>query len=280
MEQLQAAIGTALLAASLMVWAVILWRIVTRQPVVEYEPRVPVPWSGREVFWVVLFWPLLELFVLRMSLSRSEIETHEVTPEKMVALTAAHLVWTGLAVVYLEMRTRAPSSEFGFDLGRLAYDVKQGLLGFLAALVPVYGSLWVVRSLFPQSVHPLEQIVEDSAGGAGGGLFGVVFISAVIAAPLAEELVFRVILQGWLERKLEEARQRRGGTLPRGAEALPILASATAFAGLHQGFEVVALFVLALFLGYLYRQTHRIYASWVVHVIVNTLAVISLSGNL
>jgi membrane protease YdiL (CAAX protease family) len=59
---------------------------------------------------------------------------------------------------------------------------------------------------------------------------------------------------------------------------LPIVTSAGLFSLLHfsHGPDWIPLFFLALGLGYLYRQTHRITPCVVVHLLVNSLAVLQL----
>jgi membrane protease YdiL (CAAX protease family) len=55
---------------------------------------------------------------------------------------------------------------------------------------------------------------------------------------------------------------------------LPIAISAVLFASAHAGTwpDPVPLFMLALVLGYVYRQTHRLWPSVVLHMIFNGLA--------
>jgi hypothetical protein len=144
-------------------------------------------------------------------------------------------------------------------------------------------------------------------------------VSAVVVAPITEELIFRLLLQGWLER-LEMLRQ---GVLSPPSDARPsepiagfasaadaldmppppaafnpyqspaqaAQHSATAAAGgnstalrpgwfslftpallfalVHGWPDCLPLFVFALALGYLYRQTHRIVPCIVLHACLN-----------
>ena len=57
------------------------------------------------------------------------------------------------------------------------------------------------------------------------------FVAAVIVAPLAEEFLFRLVLQGWLESVEHRGRRRGMRRLARGAK--PILVSSMLFAGIH-----------------------------------------------
>lgn len=78
--------------------------------------------------------------------------------------------------------------------------------------------------------HQITQLLRSNAGPAIWLLCG---FSAVLVAPLLEEFLFRVLLQGWLEKK--ELSWGAGGrlflSLPRGA--VPVLLSSLPFALLH-----------------------------------------------
>ena len=55
-----------------------------------------------------------------------------------------------------------------------------------------------------------------------------------MVAPLAEELLFRMILQGWLEKQMPRLRRRGPQLLRPLTPAIPIIASAPIFAAMHQ----------------------------------------------
>jgi membrane protease YdiL (CAAX protease family) len=111
----------------------------------------------------------------------------------------------------------------------------------------------------------------------GWGLWFSSLVSAGLVAPLAEEFLFRVLLQGWLEslgRQAEPESRSRG-------RWMPVVISAAVFALMHLPRpDVVPLFFLALTLGYLYRQTHRLWPSVVAHGCLNacSLGIFWLSG--
>jgi len=77
--------------------------------------------------------------------------------------------------------------------------------------------------------HPLSQLIRQSQGSSFALL--VVFFSAVVSAPLAEEFLFRLVLQGWLEKQESSFFKRR--FLPHGS--LSIVFSSLFFAALHGG---------------------------------------------
>jgi hypothetical protein len=94
---------------------------------------------------------------------------------------------------------------------------------------------------------------------------GLVAFCAVVAAPIAEEFLFRRVLQGWLER-FEPAWGPSG----------PILLSSAAFALAHygQGLGWIPLFFFGIVCGYLARQTGSIVPGIVLHALFNAVSLI------
>jgi membrane protease YdiL (CAAX protease family) len=82
-----------------------------------------------------------------------------------------------------------------------------------------------------------------------------VALAAVVLAPLAEELMFRVVIQGWLE--------------SREKPAAAITTTALLFSVIHGLPDAIGLFPLALILGYVYRRTHSYLAVVVLHGLFN-----------
>lgn len=263
----------ALVSASMVaVWTWIAWRLAERRPLVAYEPRLPTPWSIVDVFLLFVLWPIFELAALRIAVPHEELVKGELSAASLAAITTAHALWVVVALVYLEARTKASAREFGFDISHLGRDIRLGVLTFLAAAPVVYGIQLVFSLLWKPLEHPLAKLLVQEREGP---LFVLAAVSAIVVAPLSEEIAFRVVLQGWLEPAIRRMgwRRRVGRRLSR---ILPIIITAALFALAHQGVDRIALFVLALFLGYLYRQTHRVFPSLVVHACVNALAVLAL----
>jgi hypothetical protein len=95
-------------------------------------------------------------------------------------------------------------------------------------------------------------------------LLGLVVASAVVAAPLAEELFFRRFLQGWLEKLLPEADGRM---------AVSVAAALFALAHLGQGLAYVPLFPLGLVLGTIARRTGSVVPCIFLHALFNAVSV-------
>ena len=155
-----------------------------------------------------------------------------------------------------------------------------GIVGFFAAAVPAVFIQALMQTLVAKSQHPIVL-----AFGPGVETPTIVWaaIAAVVVAPIAEEFLFRGVLQGWLERvwALRTAVASPDDETPviesvieTAPSFAPIGISSAIFALMHitSGVDVVPLFFLALGLGYLYRQTHRLWPSIVVHMLLNAVS--------
>jgi membrane protease YdiL (CAAX protease family) len=82
-------------------------------------------------------------------------------------------------------------------------------------------------------------------------------IAVLVAAPLCEELLFRMILQGWLQDRV--------------APATAVIAVAFAFAAIHANSwpDPLPLIPLSLILGYVYYRRRSYLANVVMHALFN-----------
>jgi membrane protease YdiL (CAAX protease family) len=262
-----------ILLGSVLVWSGILDRLKHGVAPVAYVPRLRVPWGLLDILVLVFAWVYSEAFGLYLAVGHIDPARDALTIDALFGLMLGHLGWTLLAIAYLKVRG-ADLDDLGIRFNRhtLARDVKLGLGGFLAAVPIVYGLQLLVTSFWKPEVHPLAKLLLERPNAVT--LAGAAF-SAILVAPLSEEMLFRVAFQGWLE-KISPALRRRRPLGVRVDRLLPTVLSASIFAAMHHGADRVALFVLALFLGYLYRQTHRLAPSLVAHACVNSMAVIGL----
>ncbi len=212
-------------------------------------------------------------------------------------------------------------------VGKIGSDVRLGVVAFLAVAPPVYALQLLLVQWF-ESHHPLVEMLRKDPQ---PHLIAACIVSAVVVAPVAEEYLFRGLLQGWLERlaagrdpsrellcgrphgrcrrrSRRASRPRRtvassnssdtaphvlarSGTLAEATRRVeiqrpgraywPMAVSALIFAVLHlsHGPDWIPLFFLALGLGYLYRQTHRILPCIVVHFLLNACSMACFSSR-
>ncbi len=146
-----------------------------------------------------------------------------------------------------------PPSQFGIGLARWKRDTIDGALGFLASVLPVglvLAATYHLRS--PETQHPLLKLLREHPG-AATTLW--IALGALVLAPLAEELVYRVVLQGWLQSKIEPV--------------WAISAVAVLFAFVHGWPDSLPLIPLSLILGYVYYRRHSYLAVVVLHMLFN-----------
>ncbi|MEN6405398.1 MAG: CPBP family intramembrane glutamic endopeptidase [Thermoguttaceae bacterium] len=153
-----------------------------------------------------------------------------ILPAAVAIALACISVWMGWAIRWRQGRPavryqpRRPVPWTGGELVVVValYLLLQWLLGALGHLaLPV--EAWQPDAQATSAVHPLAQLA------AHGNLWmlALCFVSAVVVTPLFEELLFRVLFQGWLE-SLLHGRRRRWRRM-----GAPILISSAVFAAMH-----------------------------------------------
>jgi membrane protease YdiL (CAAX protease family) len=264
----------ALLLAAVATWAWAAWQVRQGRPPLAYEGRRPVPWAGRDVAIIFASLPLAMSLsqTLLFHLYGAQPAADGKIPDEVLAtmfagVSISELCTMVLVIGLLIWRRGATWADLGFDVRRFGRDLAAGLIGFLLIIAPIMLLYAILIRLFKSNkLHPLIELARRQPS-----QLWLIGFCAVLVAPLVEEFFFRVILQGWLERRERSiAREARlWPALPTGM--VPILISSLLFAAVHAGQwpAPVPLFFLALVLGYLYHQTHRLLPSLVVHALLN-----------
>lgn len=153
----------------------------------------------------------------------------------------------------------------GLSLRRWPNDLVRALIAWLAVWPVCMGLFGLVSYWLPSlagQVHPLL----DFAPKATGFWKVLIFLSAALLAPLAEEVFFRGFLQSAL---------RRFTVSP----WLAIIITAVLFGLMHLRIEpaaVPSLVILGIVLGYNYERTGRLLAPILLHVFFNAASLITL----
>lgn len=202
-----AAVGLTVLISSLWAWIVLIARKLRAPhvPLIPWTPRRQVPWALIDLILLVGLWILASLLVRQIlqnwGMLPREIRLEELTIEQNKALLIGNIVASLVilmnALVLIAFRTGASLADFGLTLKEMLPDLKLGLLGFILLAPPVYALQGLLVHLWKPSKHPLVEMFKESPDAS---FFVIVFISAAIIAPLSEELIFRVFLQGFLEK--------------------------------------------------------------------------------
>jgi membrane protease YdiL (CAAX protease family) len=286
-----------LILASIIAWCICIARD-SIGTLFRYVPRKRVPWGlidlGLAMMVITLTSSIAGVLLIEFGILEQGKDIASMTPEKsaimMLASSVAMLVGVVLSLGLICLKNRPRLSDLGWSIQNISRDVWVGLVAFLLISAPVYAIQYLlVEILKLPSEHPLIELVKkdpDSLIVAVG--------AAVVIAPFTEEFLFRVLLQGWLER----IPGHRGETrilLLGGAEVVseagvaktasqksieaaesrpaiwPVVVSSAVFALMHysHGVDPIPLFVLALGLGFVYRQTHSILPCIIVHLLFN-----------
>lgn len=245
------------LGVSLAVLSVIVRRIRRGLPAVDRRPHPIAAWRGADVVMAVL------TFLGFQMVAAGSLPIDASLRGKLAAGSVAMLAATAISILHLRMRG-AEISSLGCGLGRLRDDLPLAVAGLGLLLAPLLGLAAVLDQIVPYR-HTIVDFLNAHHDPLS---IGIVAFAAIIAAPIAEEFLFRKVLQGWLEGRLEPREPRWGGLTA-------ILLSSLAFAAAHvgQGLAWVPLFFFGLVVGYLARQTGSIVPGTILHALFNAISV-------
>ena len=242
----------AAVAASLLVVTWIVRRRRAGLPVVAERPQEPVPWGGIDV---------LQTLLIHVAVAFAGVAGLAEDAPLAIRLAVSGLataVGTVFSLAYLIARG-ASLADLGLGDVRPAEDLRLAVGGLALVVAPVLSFAYAVNLWVPYK-HPIVDLLRAQRDSAA---LAIVALSAVVVAPLAEELFFRRVLQGWLEKRLPHAD---------GGQAVGLAAAAFALAHAGQGLAFLPLFPLALVLGHLVRRTGSILPAVLLHGMFNAVS--------
>ena len=230
-------------------------------PAVDARPHDPVPWKGSDVVAATL------AFLGFQVLAAESVPADASLQLRLAAGSFAMLAATAVSAAHLLLRG-AGWPALGVGLGRLRDDGRLAVAGLLLLLAPLLALAAVLDRFVPYR-HAIVDFLNAHRDPLS---IGLVVFAAVVAAPVAEEFLFRRVLQGWLEGWLERS---LGPEEPRWVGMMAIGLSSLAFAAAHvgQGMAWVPLFFFGLVVGYLARQTGSIVPGIILHGLFNAVSV-------
>lgn len=245
-----------ILGGGLVAAAVIGGRILARTrrglPAVTPRPHGAVTWEGGDVATAATAYLGSQFLVASVLPPDASIQL------RLAGAAAAVLASTAVTAAML-VRRGTPPAVLGLSTANLRADVVLGLAGLGLVLAPLLGLAGIL-----DRIHPYKHEIIDILTAHRDPLtLALVAVCACVAAPIAEEFLFRRVLQGWLERRDPPA-----GT------PVSIIASSAAFALAHvgQGLGWIPLFFFGLVCGYLTRQTGSIVPGIVLHSLFNAVS--------
>ncbi len=246
-------VAAAIVAVGACLWiaTMIVQRIRRGEQPIPLRPSPPVAWQGIDVAWVAILLVFLQVAAAAGGPRPAPISRQLVTG--MLAMAAA-VVLGGLHL----HRRGASWRSLGFVPAQNGGDLRLALAALAFVLAPLLALAGMLDRIIPYK-HP---IIDFLATHRDWPSLAIVALSAVVVAPIAEEFLFRRVLQGWLEKAL--------GVAP------AIAASALAFglAHLGHGLAWVPLVLFGGVLGYMARQTGSIVPGIILHGLFNAVSVV------
>ncbi len=194
----------AVISGGIGIWLIILRRVVQRRPVVPFEPRRPIPWNGLDVFAILFGYLCLGSALV---LSAHELlgwdfhDLGDVSPDTQ----------------QVEASGDQPSETADEDKQIVSEDEQPE------------NSDDAKNEIDLERAHPVVVLL---SGDSSPGVFLLCLFTVIVMAPLAEEFIFRLLLQGYLENVDFRCRRlwRYSGRL---VGLLPVVFSSLLFASLH-----------------------------------------------
>lgn len=205
-------------------------RLIRNLPVIPQASSRNVPWGLLDLLFILLLFLVVSsaLTLIASSLGFVDLERLTIDDDSDPELSRSALTsqialfgvsslatWCG-GILFLVARHRLTWIDLG--LGRpKASDFQLGIVGGATLIVPTFAIQSAVTFVIEQvatewqpTKHPLIELLQDDPS---PGLFVMAGIFAVVVAPVTEEFLFRVWLQGWFENCTQYfVRSRRNAT--------------------------------------------------------------------
>jgi len=290
-----------ILAASLFAWVqIVRKKVMKRLPILEPQTRKLPFWTLAEFF--VCFGMFIVCTAAGQTVSRrwmspatieklnsgtfddfSSLSSNDLLIMIMTGSVASLLAMLSV-VVWMNLVSRRLLNAYG--LWPNWDDIKLGCKAAFFVLPPVL----LISTVIDHFVAYEHQVLDAIGKQPAIETLCLLTFTTVLFTPIFEEFLFRMLLQGGAEQIARRLKLTgRVESLPEHLNVDPIPASEVAtwpwwpvlmgsatFSMMHigQGAAPIPLFFLALALGYLYRQTGRLWPCITVHMILNTFTIV------
>ena len=201
-EKIATLIVVSVIFCSLAIWIMVFRRLWRRQPILPMRPRRTVPWRLVHVVLIFLIYFGLGFAAVTWVAAQAGVTIGQVLkdprwmPVLFGAAAAAKVLTLASGAALLYLTAGAKGDDLGCGMKNLGGQFLLGLAAFVAITPPVL-AIQVLTSMLVPYKHPLiESLKED----ASLGNMILMTVLVVVVAPLVEEFLFRLVLQGWLQR--------------------------------------------------------------------------------
>jgi membrane protease YdiL (CAAX protease family) len=235
-------------SASLAVWAAIVSRWLKGRPALEYRERAQTKMHGIVVLAVGLIW-----FGARLLLGYLFGFQEEVSRITVLAICASNALTLASVACILKLLHGNELAGLGLRFDEPPDEARNGALGFLASVLPVL--LVVIATQHLRSDSDQHAFLKLLRADRSVETLVWIMLAVILLAPLTEELLFRVILQGSLQSRV--------------APGYAIVLTALLFSAIHGWPDSLGLIPLALILGYVFYRRNSYLAVVILHALFN-----------
>lgn len=191
----------SLLSGSLVCWILLSIRKYKGLAILPIQPWSPRTWGLADLILVLVMVVLSQFVGVYILAPMLGIDIGQLTNDSLplslsAAISGCYMFVVLLSTIWIILRFAVNPGHVGFTTN-FWYVTKVGFIAGLVLLPVIYlGNLVVALGFTVKYKHPLlEAMLSD--GSLNSYLLAV--FAAAIAAPVAEEFLFRVVLQGWLQ---------------------------------------------------------------------------------
>ncbi|MGB1929926.1 MAG: lysostaphin resistance A-like protein [Mariniblastus sp.] len=291
---------SAFFLAGILLWVLNLRRVAAGGNLIEPRDQRGIPFGFLDLILLYFFmavgnlvpaWSICQILGIEIS----EISKLEGNDQAMYSAASAVGLFTCVFLTLLVYRLRYGAiSLFAGLWRRHPNDIILGLGAGVMAIPLILFFQWTITQFLDYQHDTLEMLADKPTL----WVIGASWLSAVVVAPICEEIIFRGVLQGWLQRigrsiydgvlvggwdstilkkdggnLLEgEGDENLAGNWSRRSNSYwPMVISSALFGLAHvgQGPAPITLFFFGLVLGYLYRKTGSLISCIVLHMMLN-----------
>lgn len=262
------AVAGFMAVASIAIAVGLLRRVRAGLPIVPVVPAAPAGWDGLTVLVVAATAIGVQTAGIMAShaiaLPPADVGDSAITAAELASIAVATLVAAGVGTAIV-LASGGTLRSLGLFSDEPAIDRRLAVGTVLLITPPLLLVSAALNAIVPYE-HPILDLLRRSREPA---TLAAVALSAVVAAPIGEEIFFRGILQGWFE---SLASRRDPG---RGSAWLAVAASSLAFAAAHAGHGLgwIPLVGFGLAVGLLRSARGSLLPCIVVHAIFNAISV-------
>ncbi len=179
-------------------------RIKAHLPLLRIEPWTPRAWGLMDIGIVLVSILLGQGLFAAVGVRLLGIDAGELQAGE-AGIPIGLALWAGvgnvfamlIATLLITLRLGVTAQHVGFDFQQLKLRSMQGILVGLATLPFIYILMVLVSAGFQTEYsHPL---IEEMSQRGTLSVYLMGFVTAAVIAPVTEEFLFRVVIQGWLQ---------------------------------------------------------------------------------